>query len=77
MAKKPTPAKKYKAFSPIVGGIAAAYRNRKETTRFNKEDKAYQSDLKKMGATVNGGGRANVKPAGASNPATQKSTPKK
>ena len=55
---------------------AANKANQKENVRFNKEDKAYQSSLKKMGATVNGGGRANVRPAGASNPATQKGTPK-
>ena len=61
MAKYPTPAKKYTAFSPIVGGIAAALANRKEKKRSNKEDKTYQSSLKKMGATVNGGGRGNVK----------------
>ena len=72
--KRPTPKKEYKAFSPIIGGIAAALSNRKETKRFNKEDKAYQSSLKKMGATVNGGGRANVKPAGASNPPSKKRT---
>jgi len=40
---------------------AAKKANKQETTRFNKEDKAYQSSLKKMGATVNGGGRGNVK----------------
>lgn len=50
---------------------AANKANDKERVRFNTEDKAYQSDLKKMGATVKGGGRANVKPAGASNPAAR------
>jgi|TARA_R110002050_G_scaffold293047_1_gene449035 hypothetical protein len=76
MAKYPTKAKKTAPFSPIIGRIASAVVNRSERKRFNKEDKAYQSSLKKMGATVNGGGRANVRPAGASNPATQKGTPK-
>jgi len=55
---------------------AANKANQKENVRFNKEDKAYQSSLKKMGATVNGGGRGNVPKAGASNPPTQKGTPK-
>ena len=40
---------------------AANKANQKENVRFNKEDKTYQSSLKKMGATVNGGGRGNVK----------------
>ena len=76
MAKYPTKAKKTAPFSPIIERIASAVVNRSERQRFNKEDKAYQSSLKKMGTTVNGGGRANVRPAGASNPATQKGTPK-
>ena len=53
---------------------AAKKANKQETTRFNEEDKAYQSSLKKMGATVKGGGRANVKLAGASNPPSKKRT---
>ena len=89
MAKYPTKAKKTAPFSPIIGRIASAVVNRSERKRFNKEDKAYQSSLKKMGATVNGGGRGNVPKAvqfnpevhhtpkaGASNPPTQKGTSK-
>jgi len=76
MEKYPTKAKKTAPFSPIIGRIASAVVNRSERKRFNKEDKAYQSSLKKMGATVNGGGRGNVPKAGASNPPTQKGTPK-
>tara|TARA_R110000823_G_scaffold14939_3_gene48991 strand:- start:2 stop:229 length:228 start_codon:yes stop_codon:yes gene_type:complete len=62
MAKKPTPAKKRTAFTPLIGAIAAAVVNRGERKRFAKEDKAYQAKMKEIGRTVAGGGRANVKP---------------
>ena len=88
--KKPVEPKLIKhdihSIRPMIGVLRAVYNsgekraankaNQKENVRFNKEDKAYQSSLKKMGATVNGGGRGNVPKAGASNPPTQKGTPK-
>ena len=84
MAKRPANKKlvpaKALAPSPILM-TTKALENRKD----RKKDKAYQKSLKKMGATGNGGGRANVPAAkeggmvkcGASNPPAQKGTPNK